>query len=582
MPNSLFAQEEQAQVRRLKRSIFVYNISEQVTWPYEEELDAISIGVLGPDRTSIDLKAMALNRSIKGKPVVVKRFNKVKDIDDIQVLYVNNKFNFDILYILNSTAGKNILIITEDYTYNSSMINMVSVGNSFEYEINKDLLSKEFLITAPSLARYAITSEEKWKELYKDASENLQKEKQVVEIKTNQISDRDTIIEDQKEALAQGEATLRSKEVLLQQKNDSIQRLWSLSELQQENFEDKLLIEKELEAQIDEQLEFAKEQQKQIDERSEQIADQEGVLELQAEELQKRQNILIDKDQVIKDQRNINLLLGVIVGLLLLGGLLLYRIYRKKVQLVKELEEKNFKIEKQAVLLLQKNAEVEQFAYIASHDLQEPLNTVTSLVTVLLEDYKDKLDEVGVQCLEYMSDSSHRMSSLIRGLLSHAKLGNMDASTQVNCDVLLTEVLQDMSTRIRAANASVEKAKLPIVHASEMELRLVFQNLISNAIKFAKEDVAPIIHVDVKESFSKINPTEKVWEFSISDNGIGIPKLYQERIFAIFQRLHSREAYEGTGIGLAHVKKIVNAHGGTIWLTSEEGIGSTFYFTIPR
>ncbi len=222
-----------------------------------------------------------------------------------------------------------------------------------------------------------------------------------------------------------------------------------------------------------------------------------------------------------------------------------------------------------------KNKELEQFVYIASHDLQEPLRTISSFTELISEKYNKLLDDVGTKSMGYIIDASKRMSLLIKGLLDYSRIGrNMD-KVEVNCDEMIKAIESDMIVAINESNATLQKDSLPTVKGYEIELRLLLQNLISNAIKFRDKDTNPVIKITSREEPSH-------WTFSVSDNGIGIDSKHKERIFIIFQRLNSKKEYAGTGIGLAHCKKIVDLHGGEIWVDSKEGNGSTFYFTIPK
>ncbi len=220
-----------------------------------------------------------------------------------------------------------------------------------------------------------------------------------------------------------------------------------------------------------------------------------------------------------------------------------------------------------------KNKELEQFAYVASHDLQEPLRTISSFVELIEKDYKTKLDASGDQYIKFIIDASERMRVLIKSLLDYSRIGRSQEYKMVDCNAVVKTVIKDLSTSILIADAKINVEKLPVVVGHEYEIKLLVQNLISNAIKFRKQELAPEISVQAEKE-------EGFWKFAIRDNGIGIDKKHREKIFIIFQRLHNRNSYEGTGIGLAHCKKIVELHGGKIWVVSEPGKGSIFYFTI--
>lgn len=228
-----------------------------------------------------------------------------------------------------------------------------------------------------------------------------------------------------------------------------------------------------------------------------------------------------------------------------------------------------------AKALEQKNRELEQFAYIASHDLQEPLRTTSSFVDLLRQQYEGRLDEPGDKYLVYITQAVNRMQVLINDLLRYSRIGRKITLVMVDCNLLLKEVLADLNTAIQEEQAIITTANLPELNGYDTELKMLFQNLISNSIKFRKKEVPPQIKISATQS-------EKGWTFAFADNGIGIEERYYERIFIPFQRLHTWHEYEGSGIGLAHCKKIVELHGGNIWVESVAGEGSTFYFTIQQ
>ncbi|GAB3004118.1 sensor histidine kinase [Saccharothrix stipae] len=224
--------------------------------------------------------------------------------------------------------------------------------------------------------------------------------------------------------------------------------------------------------------------------------------------------------------------------------------------------------------LRRSNSELEQFAYVASHDLQEPLRKVASFCQLLERRYSGQLDERGEQYLRFAVDGAKRMQVLINDLLAFSRVGRISREqTLVDCDELVSQVLDNYSEVIERTNATVEAADLPTVRGEESLLGGVFGNLISNALKF-HGDEPPHVRVDVER-------TGEFWTFTISDQGIGIEPEYAERIFVIFQRLHHKDDYPGTGIGLAMCRKIIEYHGGTIWLDTTNDTGTTFKFTLP-
>lgn len=230
---------------------------------------------------------------------------------------------------------------------------------------------------------------------------------------------------------------------------------------------------------------------------------------------------------------------------------------------------------KRHIELEAKNAELEQFAYIASHDLQSPLRTVSNYMKVFEEDYLSILDEPAKEYIDRVNKATERMSNLIKSLLDFSRLGRNAQLKYIDFGKLLKEVIADIDMAVRSSSSRIEIGDMPSINAYEVEIRQLFQNLISNAIKFGKKDVTPIIKISAEELPDR-------WRFSVSDNGIGIASDHYPRIFQIFQRLHTNDQYEGYGIGLANCKKIIELHKGEITVESKPDEGSTFYFTISK
>ena len=224
--------------------------------------------------------------------------------------------------------------------------------------------------------------------------------------------------------------------------------------------------------------------------------------------------------------------------------------------------------------LARSNAELEQFAYVASHDLQEPLRMITSYVQLLEKRYKNKLDEDANEFIHYAVDGSNRMRILINSLLEYSRVNRIKPFEKINANELVEDVLKNLGDHIQESKAIISVGILPEIVGDPVLINQLFQNLISNAIKF-KGDKNPEIKISCKQEGN-----ENI--FALKDNGIGIKMEYANKIFVIFQRLHSKEKYAGTGIGLAICKKIVERHSGKIWFESELDKGSTFYFTIKK
>jgi signal transduction histidine kinase len=243
----------------------------------------------------------------------------------------------------------------------------------------------------------------------------------------------------------------------------------------------------------------------------------------------------------------------------------------------KRLEDQLLKEQKALMVSLDKvkykNNELEQFAYIASHDLQEPLRSLSGLITLLKRNLA--ADASNVEIMNHIQVSSDRMRQLVTGLLEYARIGMEKNMAVTDCNKIVAEVIEDLQALISESKTVITVGKLPVMSVYPTEMKQLFQNLLTNAIKFRKPGVTPVIEIGATVS-------KEGAVFFVKDNGIGIEAQFMEKIFVIFQRLHTRSEYEGTGIGLAFCRKIVELHNGKIWPESKEGEGTTFYFIIPE
>jgi PAS domain S-box-containing protein len=227
-----------------------------------------------------------------------------------------------------------------------------------------------------------------------------------------------------------------------------------------------------------------------------------------------------------------------------------------------------------ALELQRSNSELQQFAYVASHDLKEPLRMVSSYTTLLDEEYGAQLDDNARKYLRYAVDGATRMAAMIDDLLDFSRVGRGDGPVcAVELNAVVNRVLADLAVAIDEAGAKIDVQDLPTVSGNPLRLGQLFQNLMGNAVKF-RGARAPQVQVSCQRR-------EKMWEFRVADNGIGIPAEFLDRVFQLFQRLHTHDEYPGNGIGLAVCKKIVEHHGGQIWARSQPGLGTTLFFTLP-
>jgi PAS domain S-box-containing protein len=242
---------------------------------------------------------------------------------------------------------------------------------------------------------------------------------------------------------------------------------------------------------------------------------------------------------------------------------------------ISNLKKVQHELEQRARELARSNEELEQFAYIASHDLQEPIRTMAGFANLLEKKYKDKLDQDAHDFIGFIVDAADRMKKLITTLLEYSRVNTRGtAFSEVDFDKIIARVLSILQPKIQEAHAVITWDPLPVITADESQMIQVFEHLLGNALKF-RDDRPMAIHIRAEEYTSH-------WQIAVSDTGIGFDMTYAQRIFQVFQRLHTRDKYEGTGIGLAICKRILDRHHGNIWAESVLGEGSTFYFTIAK
>lgn len=268
------------------------------------------------------------------------------------------------------------------------------------------------------------------------------------------------------------------------------------------------------------------------------------------------------------------LLLGIFLVIALCFSYYIYQILVRKNAFLSKAKGKLKDYNEQ---LSQKNEELEQYMYAASHDLQEPLNTINSLIEIIREDHPHLVQSGTInQNFLYIESAANSMNKLIQGLLKYSHLGKNRVLEQVSIHQVLDETIRDLGHRIKQSNATIHHPeKLPTLKGYSLELKLLFQNLLSNAIKYQQKGKKPIINI-------LVDKIEDGWYFIVQDNGIGIEEKYQKQIFQLFQRLHNKKAYHGYGIGLAHCQKIIELHQGKIWVESEINQGSSFHFLLPN
>lgn len=553
-----------------QRAIFIYNTVRQVGYPaVNTDYDEFTVALLGdyPLRDEIQ-KLQAEGRTVNGKPLAVNQFQSIDEIDDVQLVYVHSRLGFSMKNILSHVKSKGILVLSEDYGFHESMINIIGVDGEIRFEVNPALLRSEDFSVPTSFQQLAITSADRWQELYEQSKKSLQMEKA-------KVAKQNSLIREQRYLMEKQKVRINEQLELIDAKNLTVEQLQVKINEQGEKYAQIVKAHDSLETQLIEEKREIQRKKSEVSELDDRLSRQLVLLDALEKRISSQRELVKNQEAELDYQRKFTLLFVLLFLLSIGSGFVLWRSYRDKKKLNRILEDKNLAIENHSKLLEEKNKEMEQFAFVASHDLQEPLNSIQGLLGFIDE---SKLDDSGKRGMELIIQSTTRMRELIRGLLEYSKLGRQVPFSEVDCNQVMTNVKANLAQVLKDNEVNLTVSDLPVITGHEVKLTLLFQNLLSNAVKFRKKDVSPEIVINVSEFIDEND--RKRWKFMIKDNGIGIEEKFNEKIFLIFQRLHGRAEYEGTGIGLAHCKKIVDLHGGSIWLDSEPGVGSEFYFTL--
>ncbi len=271
-----------------------------------------------------------------------------------------------------------------------------------------------------------------------------------------------------------------------------------------------------------------------------------------------------------------NQILPILTGVIfLMGAIFVLLVVTMGARTCQLLKDSNEALEGQMKILKTRNNQLVQFNYATTHDLREPINTVLGCAAILEADYHHLLDENGQKLIDFTKKAGHRMSELVSALSDYLSIGIEFKRESVDVKNLINEVIDSMNGSVHSTDTTFDIGPMPIIYANKHELKRVFQNLISNSIKYKRKDVAPNISVSAKKKGGK-------WLFALRDNGMGISQKDIPRAFQLFRQLHSNELYEGMGLGLSITRRVVELHGGKIWLESEVGQGTTFYFTLAN
>ncbi|OFX83806.1 MAG: hypothetical protein A2W99_03040 [Bacteroidetes bacterium GWF2_33_16] len=596
-------------------SAYIYNFAKNIQWQNEDSINEFHFLIIGQDENILqELTTLSKTKNIRNKPIRVSSTLSLNEIDKAQLIFVTKGNEENLLNIFDRVEGKNILIVSDNYKNKKIvMINFLdSKEGNLLFEINKANIINQHLDIMQDMILLGGT-EIDVAELYREGQQSLRTlQKHTEDLENNLINLEKSIsakikeIEVNKDSLNRQTHKIKEQQQILdnqshllnQRENELNIKIKQIAD-QQKIFDQQTEELRELSVDVNEGNELLKRQKKEIESREFYIKNQTDKLENQSSTIQR--------------QRNLMFLLAIIILLVVFWVITIYYAFKNKQKHNQELEKKvnkrtyelsllneQLRVEleermhaQEEIRLLNQtleervaertaqlesiNKELESFSYSISHDLRAPLRAIFGFSQILSKRHRESLNEEGRQYMDYIVQASVRMEQLINDLLDYSRLGRKSIDiypTSVN--KIIENIYTDFKQKLESIGANfIVENDIPEILGNESLLQQIFINLIGNAINYRRKNIPLEIRINYEQN-------NKTVILSVSDNGIGIPKEYWEKIFNIFQRLHSEDEYPGTGIGLATVRKSVNMLNGTISVDSVVDKGTTFYINLPK
>lgn len=579
---------------------YIFSFAQNIEWRDEENIDKFRFAIITQNKSMVEeLHELTLKKKIRNKSATVVSEERLTHTEGIQLVFVAKDKEELIPEIFDKIEGRNILLVSEGYANKKIvMINLFETKDqTIQFEINKANIINQDLIVLPDMVLLGGTEIDVAK-LYKESQDTLRfKEDQItdmqqhldslsykIETSNKEIAEQQLLIKQQKQKILQHQKKIENQQDELQRLADVLDNNKQLLAQQEQ---DARLQQNELNEQQDELLrlsELLNSSKKLLDEQQIEIDRGKAVLSEQQSEIDSQNNaILLQKKALdrqgstIEAQKNVVYLLIVIAVLAFGLSFTIFRAYKNKQHANQDLNAQKDKLQEVASALEAANKELEAFAYSVSHDLRTPLNHIDGFLELLQKRAQTVLDERSRHYMDTISNSAKHMGSMIDDLLAFSRMGRQALLLRsVDLNNLVSHVLQDLELEIAGRNIEWRIGHLPVVGGDRAMLRMVLVNLIANAVKFTRPREQAVIEID------RLHSPETETVIFVRDNGVGFDMAYSEKLFGVFQRLHNSAEFEGTGIGLANVRRIITRHGGRTWAEGNVDRGATFFFSLPQ
>lgn len=573
---------DETAVRNKQRVNYVYNFTDYITWSNLDVKKSFVIGVYGSTELALvkEFENAALKKNIKNLPVEIKHFVRIEDIQDVQILYIHKRENISIGSLLPKLALSNTLLVSENYPFRSSMINFMEFENEFHFDINESNINRAGLLVSPQLLTFSIQQQKDWEMIFErleedeqrilDQKSELKSLNEEIELQKKRLDAQLAQIKKQQLNMNVQEGDLNARNRDLQKQVDEIYK----QRAQLDALQTKVKVQSEQEYRLTNTLD---QQEDSIRKRKQELMIQHFQISEQGDRIFEQSASIKEQDAILNTQwgklRTQGRLIYIFIGFfILIAGLIFFafREYRRNKRSEEEVRIQNEK-------LLALNESLDSFVYRVSHDLKAPVINVKNMISMLKEHRGQESKPIVDKIIENLDLSSNRLEMTITDLLELSKIDRVEEKReQIRIKDVLNSILPEFQDELDEIGANLSQSFTDVgTYSSFVEVSSIFQNLLTNSVKYRQRNVPLKITISTKEN-------DGFTELYYSDNGVGIDLTqFQNKMFSMFQRFTTDNSIPGTGVGMYIIKRLVEKNHGTIDLESKPNKGLTYFITLP-